>query len=190
MLLKILKWLISGAIGTIIILLLLVYFLPGYDISIVRSDSMRPAFAAGDMVITVPPGSFLRGEIVSGSIVALKIGDERITHRVVSIDQETFITKGDANEEADPRPVNMSQVTGVYLLKIPRVGYLSAFIRTKPGWFLAVVLPGVLLVGLIVKEIIKEALRIDEPAKAVVPGDKPLAPSSDTENDHRTVSRR
>ena len=168
--------LVEFAVG-MVVLLVLVYVLPGYALSVVRSDSMKPVFAAGDMVVTVPPGSLLGREIAPGSIVTYDLGAERITHRVISIDNNDLVTKGDANEEPDPRPVAMSQVEGTYLFRIPYVGRLSVFVHTKPGWFLLIILPTCLLIGLIVKEIVKEALRADKPAKAVAREDKPLKPS-------------
>ena len=173
---KAIKLSICAIAGTLVVLLGLIYFLPGYDLRIVRSDSMKPLFSAGDMVVTVPPLSFLGGDLRAGAVVSYKLGSETITHRIVSADADTLITKGDANEEADPRPVQISQVEGIYVLKVPRVGYFSTFIHTRTGWLLAVVLPGVLLLGLIVKDIIKEALKDGKP-KVTACADQPLKPS-------------
>ncbi len=160
-----------------VVLLALIFLLPGYDLRVVRSDSMTPAFRSGDIVVTGPAGSFPAGEIMPGTIVTYNLAGEMITHRVISIDNDTLVTKGDANEEPDPRPVAMSQVEGTYLFRIPYAGRLSAFVHTKAGWFLLIMLPTCLLIGLIVKEIVKEALRADKPAKAMAHEDKPLKPS-------------
>ncbi len=164
---KILAWTLSAVIGLAAVLLALVYLLPGYDLYVVRSDSMKPVFCAGDMVFVVAPGSPLSASIAPGTVVTYRLGNERITHRVLSVGADTVITKGDANEEPDARPVQLSQIEGVYRLRIPFVGRLSAFMQTKIGWFLLVILPAAALLVLIVKEIIKEALRSDNPKGSV-----------------------
>lgn len=130
------------------------YFVPGYNLYLVRSESMRPAINMGDLIITGP----LSGEITSGMIVTYEYSKELVTHRVQSIDGETLLTKGDAVEEPDPWSVTVSDVRGIYLFKIPYVGYLTSFVQTKLGWFLAIIIPAALLVGWLAKDIVKEAL--------------------------------
>ncbi len=162
---RIFIWVLAGILGLIVILLGLVYFLPGYDMYVVRSDSMKPAFSAGDVIVTASPGSPLSGEIQPGSIVTFIRDDYRITHRVYSMNDEYLITKGDANKDTDSSPVKISQVNGIYLLTLPYVGYLSVFLRTKLGWFLMIILPAIFLVSLVIKDIIREALGISKTTK-------------------------
>jgi signal peptidase I len=128
---------------------------------VVRSDSMQPVFGAGDMVVIVPPG-FLGHRVLPGEIVSYKLSGNTITHRVVKVDGASITTKGDANDEADGAPVALSQVVGVYLMEIPHIGYFTAFIRTRPGWFLSIVLPALVLVGWLVIDIIREALNLEK----------------------------
>jgi hypothetical protein len=66
-------------------------------------------------------------------------------------------TKGDAVENADPWDVTMSDVRGVFLFKLPSVGYVTSFIQTRTGWFLTIIIPGALLTLWLVKDIVKEA---------------------------------
>jgi signal peptidase I len=47
----------------------LAYILPGYDMFIVQSDSMKPSFQAGDMIVSAPPNSLLGGPVETGSII-------------------------------------------------------------------------------------------------------------------------
>jgi signal peptidase I len=180
--LKILKWTLMALIGIVVIVLGLVYFLPGYDMYVVRSDSMTPTFRAGDFIITVPPGSFLNGKIHLGSVVTFSYDSNRITHRVIAVNGSNLTTKGDANDDPESKPVELSQVTGVYLFKIPFAGYVNRFIRTRTGWFVAIIIPAVLLVGLIVKDIVKEALRADSPVKNK---DDPHQPLQKAEKDNK-----
>ncbi len=161
---KVFVWILAALLGLVIALLGLIYFLPGYDMYIVRSDSMKPAFSSGDVVITVPPDSLLGAPIQPGSIVTFDVEGNRITHRISSISSSYVVTKGDANKDPDAKPISISQISGIYLLKVPYVGYLNVFVRTKLGWFLVIILPTISLVSLIIKDIIKEALNIRKTA--------------------------
>lgn len=155
---KILGWLVTIVLALIIASFLFLYFSPSYDMRLVRSESMQPAINLGDIVITGPLGD----EVEPGTIVTYQHGEELITHRVISVDGDTLVTQGDAVEDPDPWPVNLSDVKGVYLFKIPYIGYLANFISTKLGWFLVIILPATALVALLVRDIFKEMGRKKE----------------------------
>ncbi len=157
---------VSIILGLIVAGLAFVFFSPDYALYFVRSESMKPAINIGDMVIAGPAGA--AGGIEPGGIVTYELGKDLITHRVLSVDGNTLITKGDANEDPDPNPVQFAQVKSRYLFKIPYVGYLTSFVRTRPGWFLAIILPAMVLVGFIVKDIIKEALKDENGVKSIL----------------------
>ena len=152
-------------LGLIVAVLAFVFFSPDYSLYIVRSGSMEPAINVGDVVIAGPLGS---GGIKPGAIVTYAIGKTLITHRVLSIDGNTLITKGDANENPDPIPVQFSQVKSRYLFRIPYIGYVAGFVRTRPGWLLTIILPSIILIGFIVKDIVKEALKDEKCAKTIL----------------------
>ena len=158
-----LSWIISIVLAVIIAGFAFIYFSPGYDTYLVRSESMKPAINIGDMIITGPMNGPFDGEVKPGAIVTYEHGKGLVTHRVLSVDGSNLVTKGDATEEPDSWEVTMSDVKGVYLFKIPYVGYALNFIRSKLGWFVVIILPATLLVALLVKEIVKEALRSDYP---------------------------
>ena len=155
---KILNWSILTVLVLVIAGLGFIYFMPGYNLYLVRSESMRPAVNMGDLIITGPKGGPIDGEIKPGTIVTYEHSKELITHRVQSIDGKTLVTKGDAVEDTDPWLVTLSDVRGVYLFKIPYVGFLTNFVQTKRGWFLTIIVPGALLVLWLVRDILKETL--------------------------------
>ncbi|MBA7588482.1 hypothetical protein ES708_30540 [subsurface metagenome] len=159
---KVFGWIVSIALALIFVGVAFLYFSPGYDMRLVRSESMKPAINMGDMVITGPLGGPLNGEVEAGTIITYERGAELVTHRVLSVEGETLVTKGDAVEDADPWAVTLSDVSGVYLFKIPYIGYLADFIRTKLGWFLVIILPATALVAFLIRDIIKEAWRKPE----------------------------
>ena len=154
---KVFLWLVSIMLGLVVAGLTFLYFSPGYDLRLVRSESMRPAVNMGDLIITGPMNGPINGELKPGMIVTYEYSKELITHRVQSIDGITLVTKGDAVEDPDSWPVTVSDVRGIYLFKVPYVGYVTSFVQTKFGWFLAIIIPAALLVAWLVKDILKAA---------------------------------
>ena len=154
---KTFSWIVSIILGIALAGLAFLYFVPGYNLYLVRSESMKPAIHMGDLIITGPMNGLINGEVKPGTIVTYETSKELITHRVQSTDGEALVTKGDAVEDADPWPVTLSDVRGIYLFKVPFVGFLTSFIQTKIGWFLAIIIPAALLVGWLAKDILKEA---------------------------------
>ncbi len=154
---KALTWVVIAVLGLVLACLAFLYFSPGYNLYLVRSESMRPTFNMGDLIITGPLNNPISGEVKPGTIITYEHNNELITHRVLSIESKTLVTKGDATEDADPWTVTFSDVKGIHLVKIPYVGYLTSFIQTKLGWFLAIIIPAALLVGWLAKDIVKEA---------------------------------
>ncbi|MFC2022191.1 signal peptidase I [Chloroflexota bacterium] len=155
---KVLNRLVLTVLVLVLAGLAFLYFSPGYNLYLVRSESMRPAINMGDLIINGPLDGSINGALKSGTIVTYEYKKELITHRVQSIDGKTLVTKGDATEDPDPWSVVLSDVRGIYLFKIPYVGYLTNFIHTKLGWFLTIIIPGALLVLWLAKDIVKEAL--------------------------------
>ena len=158
----------AGLLTLIVACLAFIYFSPGYDLFFIHSESMKPSLNLGDLVVTGPVKGLLSPEIKSGTIITYKQGKDMVTHRVLSIKGNTLITKGDANEDPDPAPVQMSDIVGIYLFKIPFIGFLVNFTHTKLGWFLIILVPTFILLSLLIKDILKEAF-ISDSKKAEVP---------------------
>ena len=118
---------------------------------VVMSGSMSPTIGAGD-------GVFVRdadpGSIEEGDVITFRSGTDPdsvlTTHRVVSVDrsggQPAFRTKGDANEDPDPRPIRADDVVGRVWFHLPYVGHLVLFAQSRLGVVSLVVVPSVLLV--------------------------------------------
>ncbi|MDD5037999.1 MAG: signal peptidase I [Dehalococcoidales bacterium] len=156
---NIVKWLIISVLVLFIAGCGFIYFNPGYDLLFIRSQSMEPSVKMGDLIVTGPQGGPINGDIQPGMIVTYQHGDETITHRVLSVEGETLTMKGDNLEHPDPWPVTLSDVKGIYLFKIPLVGYVVTVTRTKLGWFLTIIIPTTVLVGWLCFDILKEAFR-------------------------------
>lgn len=154
---KIINRIIVSILGLILAGLAFIYFVPGYNLYLVRSESMTPNIKMGDLIITGPMNGPINGEVIPGTVITYEHKGDLVTHRVQSIEGNILVTKGDAVEDADPWQVTVSDVRGVYLFKIPAVGYLTNFVQTKTGWFITIIIPGALLTLWLVKDIVKEA---------------------------------
>lgn len=100
----------------------------GYTPYNVATGSMEPTIHIGSLIYVkqVPPEA-----IFEKSIVTFRVGNSTITHRVVSVNKEnqTYITKGDANNVEDGE-IAYSQIIGkVEKIVIPYVGELAEWMQ-------------------------------------------------------------
>ena len=112
----------------------------GYRVYAIVSGSMEPELSVGDLVYVKPVDSIY--DIQIGDDITF-VKDENLTvatHRVVRIDAQNrcFYTKGDANETEDQRPVRFENVKGVPQFSLPLLGYVSDYIASPPGSYVAV----------------------------------------------------
>jgi signal peptidase I len=119
----------------------------GWTPSTVVSDSMRPAVAAGDVVVAMPvaPADVRRGQVV---LVPHRGADGYLLHRVHSTEGERLELKGDANPTADTGRVDRADVRGVGVLRVPVVGLPVVWLRNGDGLALGGAVIGGLLAGL------------------------------------------
>ena len=78
----------------------------GYSVFSTETGSMSPTMETGDIVIIK-----IGDEIKENDIITYKKENVLITHRVVSIDRDTIIAKGDYNN-IDDEPINKDAVIG------------------------------------------------------------------------------
>lgn len=130
----------------------------GYRFMSVLTGSMRPELEPGDMAVvkTISPE-----KIKPGDIITFKMdGNMLVTHRVINVDDRggslMFETKGDANNVKDEKQVSPEQIVGVMVFSIPYGGYVTSFIKTRPGIIIAIMIPAILLTLLELKTILSE----------------------------------
>jgi signal peptidase I len=151
---RIATWVAGGLISLMIAGMLLVYFMPGYGIYFVRTGSMVPTINPGDLVITGPTDNLQLGDIIT-----FQKGTDSFTHRLIARDGDMLQTMGDANEEPDQTLTPVTDVLGKYLFRVPYLGYINGFVSSRQGWFIAIIIPTIVLVLFIVKDILKEAFK-------------------------------
>jgi len=154
---RIASWAVSAVIALFILGILFVKLVPGFGLYIVRSGSMSPVFNAGDIIITGPVH-----QVVPGQIITFLKDGQVVTHRAVSVENGQITTKGDANNNIDTGTIEAASVQGSYLFKVPAIGYITNLTHSKQGWFLIVIVPALILVLFLVKDIIKEAFKDDK----------------------------
>ncbi|MEE1186482.1 MAG: signal peptidase I [Acutalibacteraceae bacterium] len=109
----------------------------GYGVTVVLSGSMEDTLSVDDLVIIKKTDEFKENDIV-----VYQDGNSLVLHRIINIDGDTVTTKGDANNVADA-PIQKSQIKGVLVYDIPRLGAVVHIIR-KPI-FLFIILAAALL---------------------------------------------
>ena len=149
------KRVLTTGLAAIVGVLFLIYILMpvaqgNLHLLVALSNSMKPTINSGDIVVS----KFVKpSEVKVGDIITYK--DEYkpencITHRVVEILREHgviyFRTKGDANKKPDIRLVKSSRLIGKVVFVIPLLGYLPFFAKTPFGFFLLIILPGILII--------------------------------------------
>ena len=92
----------------------------GMRVYAVATGSMEPAYAVGSLVFT----KTIETETIKvGDCITYQFGSETITHRVVRIENKSFITQGDKNQFEDP-PVAYSNLIGKTAeFSLPFLGY-------------------------------------------------------------------
>jgi signal peptidase len=120
----------------------------GYMPMTIESDSMKPTFETGDLIITK--------EI--DDVQSLKVGDVitfwtiidgskvKNTHRITQVNESngsySFVTKGDNNSVEDSLSVYQGDLIGKWTeVKISGMGKVMSFLRTKKGFFICILIP-------------------------------------------------
>lgn len=145
--------------GSAVTLLVVVAVLvsTGHRVMVDMSDSMQPAIAAGDVVVTE---AIAARDARPGNIITFDdpVREGRtMTHRVVSVreqgDKLAFHTMGDANGKGERWTIAADGTAGRVQVVIPKVGYVLNWFRQPPGRFLFLTLSSVLLAGLVLARV-------------------------------------
>lgn len=139
-------------IGVLVVLLFLVPRIFGIIPFIVLSGSMEPGIKTGSVVFV--DTNVKVKDIEAGDVIAFKVGKSQVTHRVVSVNSDnTFTTKGDANDTVDLNNVKFQNFKGKTISTIPYVGYALRLAQTKFGFLILSIL---ILINLLSLFLIKD----------------------------------
>lgn len=111
----------------------------GIGSAVVLSGSMEPVLSVNDLVIVREAEDYAVGDIVvyqsSGSLVI---------HRIVAIDGENIIARGDANN-VDDAPIPAIYIKGKLIFAVPFVGAVLRLIKSLPGTIVLIIAAVLLL---------------------------------------------
>lgn len=138
---KITKWMlnITCAITILIIILGITYIIQitvmnkkyanvlGYSLFEVLTGSMEPTIEVGDDVLIKVTKDIKKGDVV---VFDNKENDNFILHRVIQINENDVITKGDNNNMND-KAISKENIIGKTLFVFPKLGKIQEFFR-KP----------------------------------------------------------
>lgn len=131
-------------------LLLLVSAVPiaQIGVKIVQSGSMEPAIKTGSIVVIKTAPAYEVGDVIT---FFFNSADKTpTTHRIVKVSEDDgegrYLTKGDANENVDPREIEEDTVVGKVLFSIPVVGYILDFAKKPIGFALIIGVPAALII--------------------------------------------
>ena len=151
-------------IGQFILCLILIFFillnifsmnnksLFGFRIYRVISGSMQPALQIGDVIIVKKSNNYSERDIITYSN-----GLTTITHRIIAINNDEVITKGDSNE-VDDKPINKEQIVGKFFFRISNFSLFS-IILSKNVIYLIMIFLLVLIFLLVIGDRIIKNLR-------------------------------
>jgi signal peptidase len=143
-LLRLLAAIVAGLVLGFAIVAIISTQVFGYRLAAIASESMRPALAPGDLIVTRPVPIT---DIETDDIILFETGTATkilVAHRVANVvtlnvnitDSETgerrteqtkiLRTKGDANEATDEQPVDTTSYRGLLWLTIPGAGNVLA----------------------------------------------------------------
>ena len=104
----------------------------GFGMTVVLSGSMEPELSVDDLLIVAPADTY---EV--GDVVVFQNQRTAIVHRIVSINGDEIITRGDANT-SDDEPITKANIKGRVVCAIPFVGLIINLIKTPVGTILLI----------------------------------------------------
>jgi len=104
----------------------------GWGSAIIISGSMEPAIHVGDLVIIHRQGSYAVGDIVT-----FAGNNYPITHRVMGLTPNGYITQGDANNAVDGE-IDRDRIIGRVVAYVPRAGNVILFFQSTLGMLLLI----------------------------------------------------
>jgi len=119
---------------------------------VVYGGSMQPTIKVGDLAIVKNTDPW---NIAMGDIITFHMEGKFVTHRVIKVLPNGFITQGDANNAPDMETVYSSELIGKVIFVVPYVGHLIHYAGTFWGLVLLVWIPATTLIAMEVRNILE-----------------------------------
>ena len=96
----------------------------GYGAAVVLTGSMEPAIMQDDLILVARQENY-----ETDDVVVYQAGSMIVCHRILSIEDETVITQGDANNAPDA-PIRLETIKGEVVGVIPGAGAIARLLKT------------------------------------------------------------
>ena len=175
--------LVVNALCVVVMFVALGFILPaafGFSRYVITGDSMAGTYDKGTVVFeqTVPVSELEVGDVITYTPPPQSTVDTLVTHRIVSIEDDEFRTKGDANEAPDAWTFKLTEATQPRVVaSVPYVGWLFIWLTDRTTRLLVIGLPAALVALMSVSEVVGAERRPRRPrsvASAPVAGAGPL----------------
>ena len=143
----------------------------GYIPLTVESQSMSPTFDQGDLIICKQiddPTALQVDDVITFWMI---IDGQKVknTHRIIEISNEngvlSFTTRGDNNPIADTDPTYPADLIGKWTdVKLSGAGNIMAFLRTKVGFFVCILIPMAIFFLIELYKFIVTLIEVKKPA--------------------------
>ena len=122
----------------------------GLDVYTVLSGSMEPNIPVGSLIYVQDKNP---ADLKAGDVITYMASEKTVvTHRIVEVVPDEndpsvlrFRTKGDANNTEDGGLVHSNNILGKQVFHIPLLGYVSNYIQSPPGMYVAIGVGAVIL---------------------------------------------
>lgn len=131
--------------------------IPGIHIYTNKSGSMDPVINTGSLIVVRKQAMYEVGDVVSYN-ARIEGQDIIISHRIVNIGGNVYLTKGDANSAVDREIVVSRLIIGKVVVIIPYLGYFVSTVKSTFGVLFTILLPASAIILIELISIIK-ALR-------------------------------
>lgn len=122
----------------LIVLIMLLPKLLGYEMFYVVSPSMEPTIHVDSMIYVKEADP---NTLEEGTIIAYSTNGSVVTHRITENDSENRLvhTKGDMNQIEDLRAIEYDEIIGKVVFHVPYLGILGVYLGTLIGKLILII---------------------------------------------------
>lgn len=113
----------------IVIMVAVICLVLQFKPAIVVSGSMEPTIQTGSLLLVDKKDK----DIEVGDIIAYKNHEMEVSHRVVDVTSNGYVTKGDNNDNVDFYQVRESDLIGTVMFSVPKLGYVLDWVKSIQG---------------------------------------------------------
>lgn len=120
---------------------------------VIVTESMVPTINVNDAIIVkrVKNNTLDIGDIITFSSNDIYFNGLTVTHRIVGKKLDVdgnyiYRTKGDNNSLEDTALVDLDNIYGKVVLRLPKIGYVQGFVSTPLGFVLSIIIPVLIVV--------------------------------------------